>query len=253
MYPSEPLVRRVMEAKAYHYNGLRKIVQGLDWEIDKIPEVTYESIGYSKNKLRQLERNYVNLEELERVRSILSKRRGQSFTSVALSTRGAKKDSRSMGWCMLAIVVTRTGKDENVEIHYRSTELILKFGGDLCFLPSVFERLEINPTKVRFRFANAFFSGVFLPTLLASQDRPLAFLNKMYRVDPKHFQMGTRFLLRACMKKGQRFPYSPENQQNKFLWSRMNHIDIEQMREFLIEKHETFGRPLPEAHEDHDE
>jgi hypothetical protein len=248
MYPSEPLVHRVMEAPAYHYNGLRKIVQGLDWEVDKIPTVTYDEIGYSKNKLRQLERNYIDAGELERVRAILDKRRGQSFTSVAMSMRGAKKDSRSMGWCWLSTVVTRTGKDENVEIHYRSTELILKFGGDLCFLPSVFERLGLEPTKVRFRFANAFFSGVFLPTLLAHQKEPLDFLAAMYREDPYHFQTGTRFLLRACLKEGQRFPYSPENQQNKFLWSRIPKSTIRFMRDYLIEKHKTFGRPLPEAH-----
>jgi hypothetical protein len=237
-----------MLAPAYHYNGLRKIVQGLDWEVDRIPTVTYEQIGYSKNKLRQLERNYIDAEEFARVAAILRKRRGQSFTSVALSMRGAKKDSRSMGWCWLSTVITRTGKDENVEIHYRSTELILKFGGDLCFLPSVFERLGIEPTKVRFRFANAFFSGVFLPTLLATHDDPIQFLWVMRQTDPKHFQAGTRFLLRSTLGKDQRFPYSPENQQHKFLWSRIDRATIKRMKEFLIVQHKTFGRPLPTRH-----
>lgn len=250
MYPSEPLVRRVMEMPAFQYNGLRKIVQGLDWEIDAIPKVTYEEIGYSKNKAKQLERNYIDPVELERVRNVLGKRRHQSFTSVALNTRGAKKDSRSMGWCMLSIVVTRANKVETVEIHYRSTELILKFGGDLAFLPGVFERLGVNPSVVRFRFANAFFSGVFLPTFLAFKANKTAFLEKMRRCDPKHFQAGTRFLLRSAMKKNQRFPYSPENQQHKFFWGNVAPYDIEEIKQYLILEHMKFGRPLPTAHED---
>lgn len=252
MYPTEPLVRRVMEAKAYHYNGLRKIVQGLDWELDSLPVVTYEDIGYGKNKSKQLERNYIDLEELERVRAVLRNREHQSFTSVALSMRGKKKDSRSMGWCLLTIVVTRTTKDETVEIHYRSTELILKFGGDLAFLPTVLERLGVHPSKIRFRFANAFFSGVFLPTLLASTPEPIRFLKRLRRVDPYHFQTGTRFLLRSSLKEQQRFPYSPENQQHKFFWSRMPHSDIRDIRDYLKEEHEGFGRPLPFAHETHE-
>lgn len=253
MYPSEPLVLAVMDAKAYLYNGLRKIVQGLNWEIDSFPAVTFEDLGYGKNKVKQLERNYIDPTELERVRHVLGKRKGQSFTSVALNMRGAKKDPRSMGWCMLSVVVTRTNKDENVEIHYRSTELILKFGGDLAFLPSVLERLEVNPSKIRFRFANAFFSGVFLPTLLSTHDDPLPFLKRMRRVDPYHFQTGTRFLLRSTLKKDQRFPYSPENQQHRHLWARMSKGNISMMRDYLIAQHKTFGRPLPTAHEDHDE
>ena len=155
-----------------------------------------------------------------------------------------------MGWCMLSIVVTRSNKVETVEIQYRSTELILKFGGDLAFLPGIFERLGVDPSVVRFRFANAFFSGVFLPTLLAYQSAPIAFLDKMRRSDVKHFQAGTRFLLRSTLRSDQRFPYSPENQQHKFMWSRIPIRQIREVRDYLIEQHKKFGRPLPTAHED---
>lgn len=253
MFPTEKLIYRVVDSNPFMYNGLRKIVQNLNWEIPAIPTLTYDDLGYSKNKLKQLERNYINVEELARVKAILEKRKGQSLTSVALNMRGAKKDSRSMGWCMLNVVVTRTPKTENVEIHYRSTELILKFGGDLVFLPTVFERIGVEPKVVRFHFANAFLSGVFLPTYLASLDDPLVFLKYMRRKDSTHFQVGTRFLLRSAMKEDQRFPYSPENQQHKFMWGRIPKPKIRTMRDYLTEEHKKFGRPLPVAHEHGDE
>lgn len=255
MFPTNRLICDVVRQKAFMYNGLRKIVRDLDWECPKgIPAYTYEALGYTKAKPKQLERNYINAEELARVKTILEKRKGQSLTSVALSMRGAKKDSRSMGWCMLNLVVTRTPKFEEVEVQYRSTELIFKFGADLVFLPSVFERIGVDPkVPVKFHFTNAFLSGVFLPTYLATWTDPQSFLEFMLEEDPQHFQVGTRFLLRSCMKEKQVFPYSPENQQHKFMWRTMPKSAIRDMKNYLEHQHKKFGRPLPVAHDEGDD
>jgi hypothetical protein len=255
MFPTDQLIRRVVREPAFMYNGLRKIVQNLNWECPKgIPDYTYADLGYTPAKPKQLERNYINAEELERVKTILEKRKGQSLTSVALSMRGAKKDSRSMGWCMLNVVITRTNKTENVEVHYRSTELIFKFGADLVFLPTVFERIGVDPkVPVRFHFTNAFLSGVFLPTYLATLKDPTDFLRFMRKTDPQHFQVGTRFLLRSAMREDQRFPYSPENQQHKFMWRSIGKSVIQDIKYYLTHEHKKFGRPMPVAHESGDE
>lgn len=246
-YYGESLIRQVIEKPAFLYSGVRKIVQDITWEVDRLPVVTFEQLGYSKNKLKQLQRNYVNEEEFDRVLGVLTKRSDQSFTSVALSLRGKPKDSRSMGHCMLSLVVTRGNKLETVEIQYRSTELILKFGGDLAFMPWVFDQLGLNPDLIRFRFANAYLSGVFFPTLCSMWD-PIDFFDLLWKKDKKLFAAGTRFFLRSAYKKEQHFPYSPENQQHKFLWARVKKAQIDRIRDYLERKHLTFGKELPKIH-----
>lgn len=246
-YYAESLIQQVIAKPAFMYSGVRKIVQDVTWEVSELPELTFDQLGYGKNKLKQLQRNYVNPDEFDRVRGILTRRAGQSFTSVALNLRGKPKDSRSMGHCMLSLVVSRGNKLETVEVQYRSTELVLKFGGDLAFLPWVFDQLGLNPDVIRFRFANAYLSGVFFPTL-CSMWEPIQFLEYLWKNDRKLFAAGTRFFLRSAYKRDQHFPYSPEQQQHRFLWNRLGKEKIERIRDYLERKHLTFGKELPKIH-----
>lgn len=241
------LIRQIINTPALKYSGVRKIVQNVHVETDKLPLISMTDLGYGKNKVAQLKRNYVNEEEFQRVRSILEKRSDHEFTSVAVSLRGAKKDSRSQGWCMLDLVVSRTKHFESVDINYRSTEVTLKFGGDLAFLPWVFEQLGLKPNVIRFHFANLYLSGVFLPTLSSFWD-PIEVLEYLWNHDRKLFSGGTRFFLRSSYQRDQVFPYSPEQQQHKFLWSRFSVAEIKKVRDFLEKKHRTFGKPLPKTH-----
>lgn len=248
-YYGAPLIRRLIESDAVAYNGLRKIVQGVDWEITRLPNLTYADIGYGKNKQRQLERNYVNADEFARVRAILDRRRGQSFTSVGLSMRGATKDSRSQGHCMLSIVITRVGRPrlETVEVQYRSTEAIFKFGGDVCFFPWVFERLGLAPDRIRFHFANAYLSGVFFPTLMRWWE-PIDFLELLWRKDRTLFRPATKFLLRSSSREDQHFPYSPENQQHRHLWRTLRTSQIRRIHDYVKEKLVSLGESVKITH-----
>ncbi len=243
----QELIRQIIHTPALKYSGVRKIVQNVHVETKALPVLTFEQLGYGKNKLAQLKRNYINEEEFQRVRSILEKRKSHEFTSVALALRGAKKDSRSQGWCMLDLIVSRTRDFESVDINYRSTEVTLKFGGDLAFLPWVFEQLGLDPDVIRFHFANLYLSGVFLPTLSSFWD-PVELLEYLWEHDRKLFSGGTRFFLRSSYKRDQVFPYSPEQQQHKFLWNRCSGTDIRRIRTYLEKKHRTFGKPLPKTH-----
>ncbi|HKZ43066.1 MAG TPA: hypothetical protein VJ044_19055, partial [Candidatus Hodarchaeales archaeon] len=171
------------------------------------------------------------------------------FTSVAMLMRGGVKDSRSMGWCMLNTIITSGPKLQTVvEVQYRSTELILKFGADLVFLRDLLnKRLGVHPDLVRFRFANAYLSGVFMPTYCRFND-PIEFLELLWKNDRKLFSGGTRFFLRSTYKEAQRFPYSPEQQQHRFLWSHFSHKEIKRIRDYLHEQHKRIGKPLPNIH-----
>lgn len=255
-YYAEDFIRSIVEApknKTVGIFGVRKIVQGIDWEIRGAwPQVSYEDLGYGKNKFKQLQRNYFDAEELARVKSQLQRRKGAAFTSIAMSMRAGKKDSRSMGHCMQNLVVSTTSKGFlSAELQYRSTEAILKFGGDIVFLPWLFDQLEINPQVVRFHFANAYLSGVFFPTLMRWWE-PVNFLDYLWDKEPALFAGGTRFLLRSAYQQDQHFPYSPEALQHRYLWDHFGRGRIRRIREYLETKHKTFGKPLPRTHHKQD-
>jgi hypothetical protein len=222
--------------------GLYKLFNGLTWTEKKLPSLTYSDLGYGKNKDGLLRKNYINEEELERVDSILKRRaggRGHHMTSVALAFRGEKKHTRSQGWCLLSLVVSRMRRPamETVEIHYRSTEAILKFGADLVLLNWVFERLNLNPDQVTFRFANIHLSGVYLPTLFQWWE-PEDFIQFVHKHDRDFFKRGLRWLLR-------RFPFSPENVQHRINWERGDPPRIVKILDPLYQK---YGYDLPKLH-----
>lgn len=242
------LILAALDAKPLAYQGVRKIIQGITWECKELPAVSFEDLGYGKNKLRQLERNYWNPEEIDRVKQVLKKRAGKSFTSVAVSLRNKAKDSRSMGHCMLSLVVSRTKGHESVEVQYRSTELGLKFSGDLVFLPVLLKELAVEPQIHRFRFANCFISGVYFPYIARWWDAgAVSFLNEVFERDPTFFRTSTRFMLRSAYQKDQHFPYSPENVSHKYNWAH-NKTEMKDIRDFLEKKHKKYGQPLPKLH-----
>lgn len=241
------LWEKAVRNEAFMYQGVRKILQGVTWETPRLPKVQFSDF-YGPNKFKQLVRNYVDEEEFARVRAVLNKRRGQSFTSVAVSMRGAKKESRSQGWCLLSVVVSRSKETETVEVQYRSTELILKFGGDVAFLPWVFEQLEVDPKWIRFRFANCYISGVYFPYACSWYEDPTDFLEYVAKHDPRLFEQGTRFFLRSAYKEDQVFPYSPENVAHRWGWNNLGKAKMRQIRDFLEPEHKKIGKPLPKVH-----
>ena len=240
------LIQACIEKEAFLYSGVRKILQDITWTTHELPDLTYEDLGYGPNKFKQLVRNYVNADEFERVRTLLDRRAGQSFTSVALSLRGQPKDSRSLGHCMQTLVVSWKKDYEAVEVQYRSTEVIQKFGADLVFLRWILDELDLSPNLYRFRFANAYLSGVFFPTLCAHWE-PIEFLEYLWEHDEKLFKGATRFFLRSAYRRDQHFPYSPENVQHKFAWA---NLEMKKIKQYLEKKHRKFGKPLPKIHHD---
>jgi len=181
-------------------SGIRKIVANVDWELPyssfEEPGIHYRDLCYSeKGKHAQLARNYWDQAAVDAAILKLQAREGKDHSSVTINLQGATKDSRSQGFCMVAMVITRTKTDASVDIFYRSTELIQKFAADLVFfskqLPTVFEDLPFEPSVVRFHFANVYLSAMFIPIVLKFGDGD-RFFSKM---DPKFYRtagMSTR-------------------------------------------------------------
>lgn len=243
------LIRHLIKSEPTFRGGLYKLFNGLTWTEKRLPSLTYNDIGYKDNKDGQLRKNYVDPEEFERVSSILKRRssgRGHHMTSVALNFRGQKKNSRSQGWCLLSLVISRMRRPplETVEIHYRSTEAIFKFHADLVLMKWVFDELSLDPALIRFRFANIHVSGVYLPVLLQYWE-PRDFIRFVHDNDRDFFKRGLRWLLRSSYTQHQFFPYSPENVMHRLNWERG---DPRQIVKILDPMFRAKGYDLPKLH-----
>lgn len=244
-----PLYLAVAEAPTAGWQAIGKVVQNITFEARELPEWELSDWGYGKNKIKQLYRNYINDEEFDRVRQVLKKRALSKYTSVALSLRGKPKDSRSQGWCMLSLVISRYRDWSSVEVQYRTTELVLKFAADVWLLRKILSNLEIEPNVCRFRFANCALSGAYFPYLVDKTDL-VRFLQKIVRRDKEFAIRTTRFLLKSSYRKDQYHPFSPERLSHRYLWERADPSAIKQITEYLEPLHRATGRPLPKDFHD---
>lgn len=244
-----PLYNAVMSKPAVGWQAIGKVVQDITLESTGLPSWELSDWGYGRNKAKQLERNYVQKEEFDRVRAILDRRSLTKYTSVAISLRGKPKDARSQGWCMLSAVISRYKDWSSIEVQYRTTELILKFAADVWLLRKILTDLNIKPDVCRFRFANCALSGAYFPYLVDKLDL-VKFLKHLHRQDEEFFFRTTRFLLKATYRQDQFHPFSPERVSHKYLWERASRSEVKRINNFLEPLHKATGRPLPKDFHD---
>ena len=252
-----PFYWAILESPTAGWQAIGKVAQGLTFKTDHLPDWKFEDWGYGRNKLTQLNRNYFNEEEFKRVYEVLRRRNENKYTSVAVSLRGKPKDSRSQGWCMLSLVVSRMKREVAIEVQYRTTEAILKFAADVIYLRDwLLPYLGLGPSSTgytpsvyRFRFANCALSGAYFPYLVDKLDL-VKFLSGVHHQDREFFFRTTRFLLKSSYRKDQFHPFSPERLSHKFLWERASRRQINAIRDFLEPLHRSTGRPLPKDFHD---
>ena len=169
--------------------GVRKVVQGVSWELKELPTVDLAQLGYRGGKVAQLMRNYFNQAEVDAARTKLQARRKSPHTSVALNTLGEKKDTRSQGHCIRSIIITQTPKWTEVDIVYRSTELIQKHTADYALLPIILGQLGLahTPRVYRLYFANCFITALFAPILFQHTDA-IEFYELLKEKDPRYYR-----------------------------------------------------------------
>lgn len=198
------------------YVQIRKIFRDVTWEVkwkdwDGL-SLDPENMGYAANdaKMRQLKRNYLNMEELERARSSLVSRimDGKQQSSITARFGNQEKPGTSQGFCMQTITLSHILKPEPgepkyvIELYYRSTEVGQKFFADLMFLTEVVFPLITKglpePDLIRFKFSTAYLSSMFLPIIL--QVVPVAdTLKEIKEGDPKWFSRCVRVAVEKWM------------------------------------------------------
>src|SRR6185369_17131685 len=147
------LIWHAASLPTFTLSGVRKIVSDvafqIPWDALVNTKLSYADLHYTLAKRRQLARNYWDQEEVDAAREKLVAREGKKdHTSVSIQLRGQKKDSRSQGYCMQNLVISMSRTALEVDVYYRSTELIQKFAADLVFfseqLPPLFEQLSLK-------------------------------------------------------------------------------------------------------------
>lgn len=178
----------------------------IDWEDFQLGDLpSFPQLGYKNDvsKMKQLERNYFNEEELIRIRETFLERYHSSGnkslqTCVTARMGNKKKDSRSQGFCMQSITINhmKINKEDEIviELHYRSTEITQKFLADLIFLrnkviPFIMEGWPegLTPTDIKFNFSTAYFSLMFLPVVFQFTD-PVELLKDLKKHDPGYYK-----------------------------------------------------------------
>lgn len=220
--------------------GVRKIVQGVTHSITEFPPVDLAQLGYrgvGDGKIKQLLRNYWNQAEVDAARVKLAARRKSPHTSVALNTIGEKKDTRSQGFCMRSVVITQTPKWTEIDIVYRSTEVIQKFTADLVMLPLMLESLELahKPRIIRFYFANCFITALFAPILFQHTDA-IAFMEHLKSVDPKYYNTFLGATAKFMETPG-RFSYKHRTKMQDIA---LANLDVEKLTEYYLKNNASF-------------
>jgi hypothetical protein len=171
------------------YTGIRKISHGIGHTLTELPQVDLTFLGYRGGKTAQLMRNYFNEAEVEAARVKLKARRDSEHSSIALNTLGQAKDARSQGNCIRSVIITQTRKWTEVDVIYRSTEIIQKNAADFDLLPRILDRLELahTPRIYRLYFANIFLTALFAPLLFQKTD-PIKFYEHLKKHDPKYYR-----------------------------------------------------------------
>lgn len=202
----DPIPDRMINSGIKYYTNKTLTFTGEEW--NQGFGVSLAELGYGgrSTKMNQLTRNYYNHESIESAKNKLAERmtKKSDYSSVMATMVGDEKDPRSQGHCMSSTIVTYNPKDFvteeptlTVDIYYRVTEVVKKFGADLIFLsqkvipdmlPEGLSSEDI--TEVRFHFANIYFSPLFLPILVPQMD----VIDLMYRIqDTQPFES-----LRGC-------------------------------------------------------
>lgn len=168
-------------------SGVRKIVTNAYWEISLQDlyscQVEFEDLSYKEAKFKQLVRNYWDEDSIAAAMAKVKERKDMPHTSVAFQLKNGEKDVRSQGYCMQNLVLTTTKYTCEMDIFYRSTEALQKFLADLIFFkkmfPGMLAQAGVEPTVIRFHFANAYLSAMFLPILFRFDETPEEFFKEL--------------------------------------------------------------------------
>jgi hypothetical protein len=146
--------------------------------------------------MKQLERGYLHRESWEMAQTLWARRVAQGkYGSVGFSCYNHllksdpnKKSKRAsvMGPCIQSVVLTLVKKGVyEVDVFYRTTELLKKFPADLIFLRDVLLKpFGVEDAPVTMHFANLTLHPMYWSTIIPMVDKPIAMMKSIRTQDP---------------------------------------------------------------------
>ena len=164
--------------------GTRKILRDVRWDTPFDNSITLTHTGYQAKlglKISQLNHHYRNQKSIDRaVEDFTARIDKRTYGSVGVSMHGEqKKGYTKQGFCIQALTLTLVPQARGiltteVDVFYRTTEVVKKFGADLVFLrDEILPEFQLNNAPlavVKFHFANLSVHPMFF-TLLAITDK----------------------------------------------------------------------------------
>ena len=185
------------------WSSNRKIFRHKVWKVKSLDGITLADGGYTNNKMTALMKYYYHEESVEIAKQLWSKRQSQNgYGSVSVScynhlVKGggveAKRSIRAsvFGPCLTTFTITkRTDGSTDVDVIWRTTELVKKLSADLVFLRErlILPNFELpNLNGFNFHFLNATLHPMYVPIILCQFDDPVEYFKYIQKRDKKFF------------------------------------------------------------------
>lgn len=185
---------------ALFYSGARKILRPVRIKFTTFDDsLALADAGYTKAKMRMLEKNYIHEESLDVAAQLWERRLAQAkygsvgFTCYNHFVKGggieAKRSKRAsvFGPCIQSVTLTWIARENvGIDVFYRTTEFFKKFPADLVFIRDEFLSQFDLPKDytIHFHFANVTMHPMYAVTIMPHLDDPVEMLEDLRTKDP---------------------------------------------------------------------
>ena len=187
-----------------HYvSNTRKIFRDVRLGLGRLyesPSLELPTIGYKVNKIRTLERHYLQAKSRDMAITLWdfyhdSKRAVQNSDSVSFTTHAhliknkmeRRRGVSAMGPCLQAVVITAMDPAPKIDLFYRTSDLLKKFPADLIFVRDVLLKgfKGLGEATVQATFANLTVASPYYPVMFQFMDNIPKELERIRRGDRK--------------------------------------------------------------------
>lgn len=243
------------------WSGCRKILRNQRLVFRNFFEdpIALEDAGYTKSKLTMLTKNYLHPESHAIAQQLWQRRLGQetygsvSFTTFNHFVKGGSIDARRskrasvFGPCIQSVIITQLDKHSfEVDIPYRTTEVLKKFPADLVFIRDVLLAPFDLPkkTSVTFYFAGLTVHPMYFITLIPHLPDPIASFEHLLKQDKRFYDWAVKWSARYLCEEHSRgiLKFSQALRVRKSALQSIDKSVIKQLQRYLRANHPGFTR-----------
>jgi hypothetical protein len=244
------------------YSGCRKILRNVRLTFPAIgesPHIKLADAGYTKSKLTMLTKHYLHEPSQTVALELWQKRLGQetygsvSFTCFNHLIKGgaidAKRSKRAsvFGPCIQSVIITQLARGQyEVDIPYRTTEVLKKFPADLVLIRDVLLAPFGLPsdTPVNFYFAGLTVHPMYFVTVLPHVADPVASFEQILKKDRRFYDWAVKWTARYLCEEHSRgiLKFSQALRVRENALNALDKSVIKTLQRYLRQHHPGFTR-----------